>query len=237
MNPLNNRYLIALSGGLDSCVAFAHTLFYKRLKPGFEITPVSFFYGSKHNPVEIEAAQKIVSHYQEKNSNKSGLIHNHILINVENLIIKEGSTLTDSTRTIPEGHYESPQMSQTVVPGRNLLFLSILAGWAEARGIGNIVIGVHSGDHHIYPDCRPDFIKAAREVIFCSTERKVHIHTPFLTMSKAEIVQQGDFLEAPFELTRTCYTANSVACGKCGACNERRESFANVGIIDPIPYQ
>ena len=124
------------------------------------------------------------------------------------------SSLLLSGGEIPEGHYESSNMSKTVVPARNLVFLSILAGMAWSKGIENIAIGIHIGDHAIYPDCRPEFHKAMDTAIYLGTDRNVNILAPFLHMSKSQIVQYGIANNAPYHLTRTCYKNQPNPCGK-----------------------
>jgi 7-cyano-7-deazaguanine synthase len=139
---------------------------------------------------------------------------------------------------IPEGHYESENMRKTVVPGRNLIMLSIMAGIAESEGASFVGIGVHSGDHHIYPDCRHEFIKSADTTIFLSSDRKVHIDAPFIGEDKASILEMGYSynIKVPYHLTRTCYKDQIHSCGKCGSCSERLEAFYLIGKEDPITY-
>ena len=140
--------------------------------------------------------------------------------------------------TIPQGHYAADNMKSTVVPGRNLIFLSIMASLAETVGATEIALGVHAGDHFIYPDCRPAFIEIAKKCIELSSDNLVTIITPFLHYTKGDIVRLGNGLDmkVPFHLTRTCYTSNEIACGKCGSCVERLEAFSENNIEDPIPY-
>lgn len=138
---------------------------------------------------------------------------------------------------IPEGPYQEESMKKTIVPGRNLIFAAIMAGLAESVGASAIALAVHSGDHAIYPDCRPEFIKALDSVIYLSSSRKVEVIAPFLNQDKADILRVGIRLQVPYNLTRSCYKNQDTSCGKCGTCIERLEAFQKIGIQDPIKYQ
>jgi 7-cyano-7-deazaguanine synthase len=149
------------------------------------------------------------------------------------------SDLLLSGGEIPEGHYAGENMRKTVVPGRNLIFISIMAGLAESIGAQAIALGVHSGDHHIYPDCRPEFIHLARNTIRASSNNQIsYLFTPFISLDKADILRIGYALHfpPPYDLTRTCYKNQEYSCGKCGSCVERLEAFDKIGRKDPIPY-
>lgn len=217
--------LISLSGGLDSAVLLGYLL-----KLGFKVECVSFQYGSKHNPIESACAANLCRHYDVPlyTVDISGVMLSPLFSS--DLLITGGE--------IPEGHYEDINMKKTVVPARNMIFLSILAGIAESKKIPYIGIGVHQGDHFIYPDCRPEFINRMSSTIYSATDGAVRkIEAPLLNMSKAEIVMLGHRIGTPFELTRTCYTANEIACGKCGSCTERLEAFKINNLVDPIAYE
>jgi 7-cyano-7-deazaguanine synthase len=123
------------------------------------------------------------------------------------------------------------------VPGRNIIFLSILAGIAWSREATEIGIGIHQGDHAIYPDCRQSFFKVMGQAIREGTDNRVSIVAPFLDTDKAGIVKWGFKHGVPFHLTRTCYKDQPVACGKCGSCCERREAFKLYNQEDPIQYE
>lgn len=218
------RVIVALSGGLDSCTALAH---FCRQHGGDNVLCVGFRYGSKHGEFETRAARMIAQHY-------------HVVfttVDVSGVMAGFRSSLLQDGPPIPEGHYNDETMRQTVVPGRNLIFISILSGLAESMGYDVVGLGVHQGDHFIYPDCRPAFLQAAAEAVRVSSEHRVTVEAPFLTMDKASIVCRGFELGAPYHLTRTCYKAQLLACGKCGSCRERLEAFALNGVQDPIEYE
>jgi 7-cyano-7-deazaguanine synthase len=216
------KAVISLSGGLDSAVLLAD-LVHKRDK---DIIPVSFFYGSKHNNYENEAAAEICRHY--------GLAH--VLIDASAVFSMSKSNLLKRGGEIPEGHYNDKSMKLTVVPARNMIFISILTSIAVSYEAEEIYIAVHAGDHAIYPDCRPDFISSCRRTVALASDKKAWLYTPFLDWDKAKIVAWGASIKAPFELTRTCYKDQPVACGRCGSCNERLEAFTKNMLKDPIEY-
>lgn len=221
------KIVIGLSGGLDST-----TLLGLLLVQGFEIHACSFTYGSKHNQYENEAVKKIIDFYVQQS--KFVHLHEYDLSGVFN---KVESNLLKTGGQIPEGHYEDDSMKLTVVPGRNMIFASIMASLAESIGAEAIALGVHAGDHHIYPDCRPQFIEALKQTIEFSTDHHVSVYCPLLLMNKSEIVQKAIDLKAPLHLTRTCYKDQAIACGKCGSCQERLEAFSLNHVIDPIGYE
>jgi 7-cyano-7-deazaguanine synthase len=218
------KSVVALSGGLDSAVALANLL--SQQSPA-DVLCVSLWYPSKHNRFEQAAACKIAAHYGAR----------HMTLDAGGAFVSSKSSLVDRNTPLPEGHYEEESMRSTVVPGRNLIFLAMLAGVAENVGAKEVYAGVHAGDHFIYPDCRPSFVSFARGAIELSSDGKVTLVTPFLHKNKREIVELGHALKAPFHLTRTCYTEQELACGRCGSCRERREAFSLNGLDDPLPYQ
>lgn len=218
-----DKVVMALSGGLDSTTLLAYLLHKEH-----EVILINFKYGSKHNTYEISAARKIAEYYGMQLRE----------IDISNCFEFTKSNLLLSGGDIPEGHYEAESMKQTVVPGRNLTFLAIMSSIAESYQASSVAIGVHKGDHHIYPDCRFDFITYAEKTIRLSTDNKVtEIKAPFILDSKEGIVKLGMKLSVPFHLTRTCYKDQLVACGKCGSCQERLEAFRLNNRVDPERYE
>lgn len=214
---------MALSGGLDSATLLAHLLM-----EGHEVVPVSFKYDSKHNDYERFAASEIAKHYQLE------------LINVDTttLFKHTKSDLLMSGGDIPEGHYAAENMKSTVVPGRNLIFISVMASLAESFKFDALALGVHAGDHHIYPDCREEFISHANQAVRASSDNQIKvIMTPFIHATKISIVHFAKKLSVPLHLTRTCYKDQPIACGKCGSCVERLEAFKMNALVDPAEYE
>lgn len=216
------RAIVALSGGMDSATVLASALASER-----EVLCVGFRYGSKHNPYENKAAERIAVYY--------GL--NMRFIDMESVMGKFNSALTDPAREVPEGYYEGENMRQTVVPGRNIIFASVLAGLAWSEGCGEVWMGIHAGDHFIYPDCRPEFFAAMNEAVRLGTDNNVVLKAPFLHGNKFDILQHGFTLDVPYRYTRTCYKDQPLACGKCGSCQERLTAFKAHDREDPIAYE
>jgi len=222
------KIVIGLSGGLDST-----TLLAILLSQDYEVHCCSFIYGSKHESFEMEAARKVVNYYADKYPGRI----THSCIDVRHMFLLVKSNLMAGQGNIPEGHYQDENMKLTIVPGRNLIFASILASIAESENAEAVGLGVHAGDHFIYPDCRPDFIKQLHTVISLSTDNKVQVYAPLLYLEKDAIIRIGIGLRIPYHLTRTCYKSQELSCGKCGSCNERLEAFRKNGLVDPIQYE
>ena len=215
------KAVVTFSGGLDSA-----TLIYWAAKR-YDVSALTFDYGSKHNKREQVAAKEVAGQ-----------------LNIPHLIIKLPfvekffkSNLLKSGGEIPEGHYEDTAMRSTVVPFRNGIILAIAVGIAESVEAGTVLYAAHSGDHAIYPDCRPEFLKAISDAGQLGTYLNVKIIDPFINFSKKEIVTLGKELSVPFELTYSCYKGGKLHCGKCGTCVERKEAFQLAGITDPTKYE
>ena len=152
------------------------------------------------------------------------------------LDLDSNSALVSDTE-VPEGHYEDESMKDTVVYGRNLIFAAVGASYAENIGADSIWLGVHSGDHAIYPDCRPEFVEALKQVISASTDNKLTVETPYLHGNKESILRDGATLDVDYSLTTTCYNGREKACGKCDSCVLRLNGFKEAGFRDPIEYE
>lgn len=211
--------LVTLSGGMDSTTALALTLM---STPREQVRTVGFYYGQRH-ATELEHARRIAEHYSVPFD----------IIDLSGLL--SGSSLVDHTIAVPDGHYEDESMKATVVHGRNMLFAS--AAVSRLEGAGDVlVLGVHAGDHHIYPDCRPTFWQPYAHAV--QAAYGVVVATPFLFESKTRIAAIGAELGAPLHLTWSCYKGSGEAhCGTCGTCVERREAFTEAGLEDPTRYE
>lgn len=221
-----------ISGGMDSAT-LAH---YMKKELGiYEIHGVGFNYGQRHQK-ELAFALHLV---------EDGIITSYETVDLRILQDLLGrSVLTDHSRDVPDGHYAEDTMKQTVVPNRNMIMLSIAAGWAVtlqcAQGIWT---GVHSGDHFIYPDCRPQFIQRVNDTIVVGNDGFIDwnmgdaVHAPFLGMGKHDIAKLGSTLEVDYRKTWSCYKGESNHCGRCGTCVERKEAFVLSGVIDPTVYE
>jgi 7-cyano-7-deazaguanine synthase len=131
----------------------------------------------------------------------------------------------------------------TYVPARNTIFLAYALAWTEAIAARDIFIGVNAIDYSGYPDCRPDYIAAFEKLANLATKAgaegvRFRVHTPLISLSKAEIIRRGLDLGVDFSLTHSCYDPDSdgIACGQCDSCQLRREGFREAGARDPIPY-
>lgn len=222
--PPPRSHVVILSGGMDSSVALA---FCRSLNPNDRILALNFHYGSKHNDRERECAR-----IQAKDWGAEYLEVNLPFVNEH-----FKSDLLLSGGPIPEGHYEDESMKSTVVPFRNGIMLSIAAGIAESQGAGWLWYGAHSGDHAIYPDCRPDFYGAMAGAIAKGTYNGLVLMAPFMMQSKSNIVGLGSALGVKFVDTYSCYKGDELHCGKCGTCTERRLAFAEALMNDPTPYE
>ena len=225
------KIVMGLSGGMDSA-----TLSGVLLDEGYEVHCCIFHYGATHGSYEANAAHRVISYFH---TFYSGKVHKHH-IDITPVMSEFSSNLLKACEgEIPEGHYNHENMKKTVVPGRNLIFTSILAGLAESIGVGKVALGIHSGDYHIYPDCRKEFAKALDTTIYLSTDKNVELIAPFANDDKTSILRKGYKLKviAPYHLTRTCYKNQELSCGKCGSCRERLEAFEKIGIQDPVKYE
>jgi 7-cyano-7-deazaguanine synthase len=214
------KAVVLLSGGLDSA-----TLLYFMVSQGYICYPLTILYGQTHSK-EVVASRNICEQLH--------LVDRLKILDLSCLRALLPSALTNSG-IIPEGKYDSPSMAQTVVPGRNLIFLAIAAGYAEGLKAKFVAYAAHSGDHFIYPDCRPEFIEAADSAIFRGYG--ITVLTPFSSMDKGDIVKLGTKLKVPYWMTWTCYKGKERHCGKCGACDERKDAFIKAGVKDPTIYE
>ncbi len=220
---MRRKCVVLLSGGIDSTV-----LLYS-LVADYECWPLTFDYGQRHDK-ECVAARNVCE------ARNRSLLLRFKYLNLTCLRALLPSALTGEG-TIPEGHYDEESMKSTVVPGRNLIFLAIAAGYAEGLGAECVAYAAHSEDHYLYPDCRPLFASEARTAIMASTDGAVMLHTPFLSMSKADIIKLGTKLTVPLKMTWSCYKGGGHHCGRCGTCMERREAFEKAGVEDPTIYE
>jgi 7-cyano-7-deazaguanine synthase len=226
---MTKKAVIILSGGLDSttCMAVAKS-------EGYELYPLSFYYGQKA-AIELESAKKVAAFY--------GVQDRHFIADLNGII--RGSALTDADKEIPTGRtdeeIEQKSIPVTYVPARNIIFLSIALSYAEAIGADSMYIGVNALDYSGYPDCRAEFIAAFQEVINKGTAAGtegagIQIKTPLQFLSKAEIVKLGSELGAPLHLSHSCYFGTDPSCGECDSCLLRIKGFQEAGVPDPIPY-
>lgn len=225
---MSKKAVIVLSGGLDSttCMGIAQD-------EGFELFPITFFYGQR-NDNEVQQAKKVADFY--------GVSKRHRIVDVSFLGQIGGSALTDQSLDVPTSGV-SDDIPNTYVPARNLIFLSLAMAYAEVIGSNVLYTGVNAVDYSGYPDCRPEFIRSLEETMNLATklgvtsDERIQIRTPLMHLSKGEIIRRGLELGVPYELTTSCYLGGEVACGECDSCLLRLKGFAENGVEDPIPYK
>lgn len=218
--------VVLLSGGLDSatCLALAR-------HHGYQCHTVAFDYGQRHR-VELEAAERVARHLNAAS-------HRVLSLGLGGI---GGSALTDNNIDVPEEQGEG--IPATYVPARNTVFLSLALGLAEVVDAEAIYIGVNAVDYSGYPDCRPEFIDAFRQLAAVATRAGVEgrgptIEAPLLELPKWAIIQRGAELGVDYGWTVSCYQADEAgrACGRCDSCRFRQQGFAEAGVPDPTPYQ
>ncbi|HEV8422077.1 MAG TPA: 7-cyano-7-deazaguanine synthase QueC [Chthoniobacterales bacterium] len=224
------RAVVALSGGLDSATALAICR-----QEGFAPYALSFRYGQRHAR-EIEAARQV--------ARSLGAIE-HRIAEID-LRVFGGSALTAEIE-VPKQRSETEMgtgVPITYVPARNTIFLSYALAWAEVLDAQDIYIGVNAIDYSGYPDCRPEFICAFENLANLATRAgseegvRFRIHTPLISLAKAEIIRKGVSLGVDYSLTHSCYdpTPDGLACGQCDSCQLRLKGFREAGLRDPIRY-
>lgn len=210
--------IIILSGGMDS-VTLLHE-FQERIA-----LAVTFDYHSRHAEHEIACAR-----WQ---CHKLGIPH--LVINIDFMEqYFRSSLLKNGYEEIPDGQYDETTMKSTVVPFRNGVMLSIAAGIAESQGLQHVLMANHSGDHFVYPDCRPDFVVAMSRAIEEGTTNGVSLLTPYTPLTKREIALRGRELGVDYSHTYSCYKGHDRHCGTCGTCIERKEALEG---FDPTEYE
>jgi 7-cyano-7-deazaguanine synthase len=225
------RAVVLLSGGLDSTTSLALAL-----QQGFQAYALTFRYGQRHE-AEIDASRRVAA--------RQGVME-HVIVDID-LRLFGGSALT-SDLAVPKGRALEDMghgIPITYVPARNTIFLSFALAWAEVLGASDVFIGVNALDYSGYPDCRPEYIEAYERMANLATRAGVEgrqhlkIHTPLISMTKAQIIQTGLHLGVDYGLTITCYdpSLEGEACGTCDACQLRLKGFAESGMEDPAPYQ
>jgi 7-cyano-7-deazaguanine synthase len=215
------KTVLIYSGGLDSTV-----LLYDLVNAGDRLYALCVNYGQRHVR-ELWGAIEILTKIAvpHRTAHLGGLAE-----------LLTGSSLTTDELAVPEGHYTAENMKQTVVPNRNMILLAIAAGWAVSLKADRIAYAAHSGDHAIYPDCRPEFAQSFETALGLANWQRVAVYAPYTSLGKGDIVRLGKTLSVPFESTWSCYKGATVHCGRCGTCVERAEAFHAAGVQDPTDY-
>jgi 7-cyano-7-deazaguanine synthase len=215
--------VLCFSGGLDSSV-----LLRKLQKEDYTVRCLSINYGQRHG-IELTKAAKLAQLFGCE----------HRIADLSSCKQFMGGSSQTSNIPVPEGHYEEASMKATVVPNRNMLFLAVAGAWAVSTKSEGVAYAAHSGDHAIYPDCRPEFTEAMEDALRLCDWHPVKLLRPFLypqPFDKSDIVKLGHEMYFPFQMTYSCYKGGDYHCGKCGTCVERREAFEKAGVPDPTIY-
>ena len=219
-HPINA--VVLLSGGMDSCVCAALAARDHRA------AAVHVSYGQRTELRERHAFEGICDRLG---------IRNRLIVRNEALRAIGGSALTDANIAVPESHAIGAGVPVTYVPFRNAHLLAVAVSWAEVLGAEKVYIGAVEPDSSGYPDCRPEYYRAFNEVVRAGTkDGRIQVVTPLIAMRKSEIVRLGLELNAPFDLTWSCYQREDQACGVCDSCGLRLRAFREAGVEDPIPY-
>jgi 7-cyano-7-deazaguanine synthase len=207
---------------MDSCVCAALAA------QDYETAALHISYGQRTEARERESFLRICDRLS---------IRQRLIVRNDALKLIGGSALTDEKIAVPEAHEIGRDIPVTYVPFRNAHFLSAAVSWAEVLGASKIYIGAVEQDSSGYPDCRPAYYEAFNRVIDAGTKGGgIEIVTPLIAMRKAEIVRLGLELNAPFDLTWSCYSCEDRACGVCDSCVLRLRAFHEAGAVDPLPY-
>jgi len=217
------KVVVIYSGGMDS-----FTVLHKALKASHDVLAVSFNYGQRHSK-ELLFASDVCR--------ELGVEHNVIDITAMQSLMSNSSLMALSSEAIPEGHYAADNMKSTVVPNRNMILISLAIAYAVNENAAEVWYGAHSGDHTVYPDCRPEFVEAMAKASLLANFEPIAVVAPYLDGNKIDILRDGLAMGLDYGKTWTCYNGREQACGKCGSCVERLEAFTENGVTDPLSYE
>lgn len=216
--------VVAVSGGLDSCITTAIA------SREYNLALVHINYGQRTEAKELDSFHKIADFYNVKK---------RLVIDFAHFQKIGGSSLTDRTINVTKADLAATEVPNSYVPFRNANILSACVSWAEIINAKAIFIGAVHEDSSGYPDCRPEFFKSFEETVNLGTKpsTKIKIETPIINLDKKEIIELGLKLKAPLELTWSCYSNEDEACGVCDSCALRLRGFQSLKVVDPIAYK
>jgi len=216
--------VIAVSGGLDSCVTAAIA------KQDFELAFAHFNYGQRTEKRELRAFNEVTDFFN---------VAKNLVIDISHLSQVGGSSLTDKKIDVSPADLSSKEIPTSYVPFRNANILAACVSWAEALNATAVFIGAVQEDSSGYPDCRVDFFSAFEKMVRLGTKpsTNLEIKTPIINLTKKEIIKLGMELKAPLHLTWSCYKNEDKACGVCDSCALRLRGFQEADVEDPIPYK
>lgn len=226
---MSGKGVILLSGGLDSATVAAMAR-----KEGFILSAITFNYSQRHE-IEIQFAEKLADYFK---------MTDHVKIKIPAEIFRSALTLKSGIDVPKNREIKDDEIPDTYVPARNIIFLSYALAYAESTGAMDIFIGANAVDYSGYPDCRPEFFRAFKQMADAGTKAGVegkgfNIHTPLLNMKKHEIIKTGMELGVDYSLTHSCYDPfpDGTSCGECDSCFLRKKGFIEAGVSDPVKYR
>lgn len=222
-NVSNNIAVVALSGGMDSCVTAAIA------RQTSSLALIHINYGQRTESRELKAFHDIADYYNAQH---------RLVVNFSHLADIGGSSLTDKNMQVTKADLNNQEIPSSYVPFRNANILCACVSWAEIIGAEKVYIGAVHEDSSGYPDCRPEFFSAFQLAANMGTRpaTRITIETPIIHLTKAQIIKNGIELDAPLHLTWSCYQNENEACGVCDSCALRLRGFEMAGIADPIKY-
>lgn len=214
------KILQIYSGGMDSTA-----LLYDFINKGHKVETIWFNYGQKHKKEHLYA-KEICNDLKVKLSE----------VNLEQINKFLTNSSLSGDKEVPDVHYEDDEAISTIVPNRNMMMLSIAVAKAINDKFDAVAFGCHYGDRVVYPDCRIEYTSALQTAIYLADRHPIKLLTPFIDITKADIVTIGEKNKVPWTKTWTCYKGLEKHCGRCPTCIERREAFHLAKIQDPTEY-
>lgn len=212
------KTIVVLSGGMDSAVTLAIAV--KNFGKD-DVIALTFDYGQRHER-EMDAALSLTKHFGVK----------HIVFEVPLWKIG-GSSLTDNTINVPD-QQENGKVTSTYVPMRNTIFIALAAAYAEVLGCKHIFVGFNYIDSGRYPDTTYSYVDVANSLLAIGSRDSPVVEAPLVRLTKAQIVQEGEKLNVPWDLSWSCYKGGYIPCGSCSACVQRAKGFLGAGVKDPL---
>lgn len=224
MMNMKKTAVVALSGGMDSCVTAAIA------SQNYNLALIHINYGQRTQARELKAFNDIADYYK---------VEQRLVVDLAHFTKIGGSSLTDRLMKVEKADLKNKEIPSSYVPFRNANILCTCVSLAEVIKAEAVFIGAVYEDASGYPDCRPQFFEAFDKVVELGTrpDTKIKIETPIINLSKAEIVKRGVELNAPLHLTWSCYQSEDEACGVCDSCAYRLRGFNKAGLDDPIKYK
>lgn len=217
------KTILIYSGGLDSTV-----LLFDLIERGYTVKALSFNYSQRHLK-ELKTA----TYFAKK------LNIEHKIIDLSSLISCFGnSALVDKKQILPDQKYATDNLKTTVVPNRNMIFISIAAAWAISEKYNTVSYAAHNNDTALYPDCRETFASSLNKTLQLADWHPVSLLRPYIDLSKSDIVKKAHTLKniPPLQKTWSCYAGQDIHCGTCSTCIDRKEAFKKANIEDLTSY-